>query len=656
MKHRQWVIATGVLACCVAVADAQIDSRAVLVRYKGSTFSVLSISGHYFGTRDPQSFVTVTFANGTTQTLMSATARLWLDDHITIDLPANAALKAATVTTAASIAASAAIVGQYQLDFFDTTTVLQGAPLVLTADNHGRIWVNSEFHSGYAYWDPADHALHALAGYSQPVNPIFLYGSTPTKYGIFGEAALYDGHGRVWLTEGGWEPSLADASLPNHSRLIAVDTASLQTRILAVPGNRNGVIGVACDELRGRIWFTQSARKNLRTNEIIEPAKLISFDPNTLPFEDSAFDWVPRATCTITTGQTIGTCSNAAAHHCQADRDCILVDRLCSSDVPGCYHEYALPAAAIYQPAEVAVDAQGRVWFTNFFAGGDIMRLDPDTGALTVVPLSPPPNGIGVTWPWDIRIAHNGDVLSYEYNSARIARLSAANFDRDCSQLVHPDGVTSCEYAPGDNPAFGYRDPQCYNPCIEETPVEPTLFVASTAADDVVIDEGYLRNNGEFIHYPRVMTIFPNGLTPPGDYPEALGAVSYVSPTGVVWGADYYSRRLSRLTPAPCGAGGEQVETGCWYLGAPGANCTTTCADHGGYNYTEALTTTKTAGIGKCLNVLQTLGANYLSWKGTSGGNTGCQYKPGNGSASTRSDSLADTWASSIQRACACNR
>ena len=116
---------------------------------------------------------------------------------------------------------------------------------------------------------------------------------------------------------------------------------------------------------------------------------------------------------------------------------------------------------------------------------------------------------------------------------------------------MYPDGVTPCEIPSGES-AFYPLDPTCYNPCIEDDGVPGAQFLEVTAADDVVMDKGYLRPNGEFIHFPSLLTIFPNSncnqTEPAGG---ALGNVHYVSPQGVVWGAAQFGCRLTRLTPLP---------------------------------------------------------------------------------------------------------
>jgi streptogramin lyase len=71
-------------------------------------------------------------------------------------------------------------------------------------------------------------------------------------------------------------------------------------------------------------------------------------------------------------------------------------------------------------PFDVAVDANGVVWFTEFHAGA-IGRLDPATGTITETPV---PNNGG---PQHIAIATNGSVWFTERFNHRIGRLDPSN-------------------------------------------------------------------------------------------------------------------------------------------------------------------------------------------------------------------------------------
>lgn len=555
LATRIGVLFAGLATMAPSCSLPTVFSRAVLVEHDGAGFSLLSISGTDFRAPETAAFVTLTFADQTTQVIQSLSPqiRLWNVDHITVDLPPNSTVTKAKVTTKIGGSVATADVDHYRWDDFDLSVVDPGSsPMVTAADDHGRIWANTEFHERLVYWDPNDEELHSLASYSPPVAAIYwttyLGVAGPTTKAIFGESVIYDGHGRMWFTEGGHEPNfvLPSSFYPDHSRIIAVDTATLETRVLAVPGNRNSVVGVTWDEVRGRVWFAQVTQGD-GSGGWIEPAKLISFDPDVLPFEDSAFDWEPTADCDVPPGAQSGVCANAPYHPCSYPRDCILADRICPPGAPDdapCYREHPLPAPpTVLMPAEIAVYPDGSVWFASFIGGGYIGRLIPETGETKLFPLSATPSG-GVPALWDLRVAPNGDIVAHAYVGGTVARLKPSFFEQDCSQLVHPDGVTNCAIPPP-------RDPECYNPCIEETSVPVAQFFAVTATEDVVMDRGYLRPNGEYIHFPPLLITFPTAHTPAETYGAALGNVHYVSPEGVVWGADQFGRRLTRLTPLP---------------------------------------------------------------------------------------------------------
>src|SRR5262249_30230095 len=153
-------------------------------------------------------------------------------------------------------------------------------------------------------------------------------------------------------------------------------------------------------------------------------------------------------------GVPSGTCSNAPYEHCATVDDCVLADHICppgATDDHGCYHQYD-SGEHIYEPAHLAVSpVDGAVWSADYFLGNELDRLDPEPGRVTVLPLADPPYSPPrtpmadlprtVSWPWDVKIAPNGDVVATEYGADRIARVNAAVAAApECDRLWAPTG------------------------------------------------------------------------------------------------------------------------------------------------------------------------------------------------------------------------
>ena len=310
-----------------------------------------------------------------------------------------------------------------------------------------------------------------------------------------GEAIATDQDGRIWFTQGGGEPY--DGAYPDHSRVVSYDPqagAGDGFRVYNVPGDRNGVIGVAWDTGRRRVWFTQVARRSTDAPPVtLVRARLTSFDPERIPF-DGHFDFSTTATCNTAPDRNgLGTCSNAPAQPCVSADDCVLADWICppgSADDSRCYREYELPEAAhTYMPAHVIVHSDGSVWYTAYWSGNHIGRLDPESGTFSLFPLAAPRgqeqcdylacacftnamppdcSSCCTLWmfgagSWDITVSSVGDVLFTEYVNGAVGRFRIAELD---------------------NPACAALDERGKNPCIDERVVTPDgLQVHSLALD-----------------------------------------------------------------------------------------------------------------------------------------------------------------------------
>src|SRR5262249_37999099 len=127
MKHRQWVMATGVLACCVAVADARMRaySPALAVRTTGSTFLAISVTGEGFGSAEFGARVHVTGVRAGARVALDIPSTdprvvVWRDVQVVLKVPAD--LERARISVIAASGRTARALARYYMhDSFDTT-------------------------------------------------------------------------------------------------------------------------------------------------------------------------------------------------------------------------------------------------------------------------------------------------------------------------------------------------------------------------------------------------------------------------------------------------------------------------------------------------------------------------------------------------------
>jgi streptogramin lyase len=520
------------VASAVALATALGSPARALVRPKGfkpafaishagSPFLTLSLTGSGFGPPGGGSQVRVVgVAGGTTVVLLvpsgDSSVIEWSDEHVVVNVRPDL-LRARIGVQTPSGTTSLIPADHYDFQTFDTLVPLgeHTGPHHITLDAQGRVWINSEFHLGVAYFDPASNTVKPAFWPRVPVPAFELCLGTncvPTQQSQGGEDALTDPSGRVWLPEGG----PPDVGPRNHARIVGYDPAAHKVIVFNLPGDRNSPTGVAWDPIRKRLWFSQTGVSGVR------PGSLTSFDPDNpaIPREEYAWDFATLPACTggtcsdnparscatfrdcmlgtfdFTTSATCtaGACSNAPYHQCQAVDDCVYADKICPPDVTDdstCYHDYPLTVAD-YQPAHLAVSPRdGSVWWANYNIGSNLGRLDPDHGQRTAFPLAPPPfsptqvtfGSIGdlftflprlINWPWDVDVASNGDIVATEFYSNRIARIRPSRFaDPRCQQLAPPRGSTvSCASGTLGTTypqTLMLPDPSCVNPCIVES-------------------------------------------------------------------------------------------------------------------------------------------------------------------------------------------
>jgi streptogramin lyase len=512
---------------------------------------------------------------------------LWNDTQIAARLPASFRDARVRVCTPAGAAGPVAVT-YYVYDHYAVppSAGTNAAPLALTVDAQHRVWINEEFHLDLKFFDPSTQTFTRL-DIPKPPDPgpfaMTVVRDGPTQISQNGEAIVSDDRGRIWFTEGGGEPYAG--VYPDHSRVVMYDPAATDGapfRVYNVPGDRNGVFGVAWDAVRQRVWFTQMARVQQETPPVdVQRASILSFDPERIP-SDVHFDFQTLATCTgADSPERSGVCSNASSQPCLGASDCVLADQVCRSvaaDERGCYLAYEVPGTPrTYIPAHVVVHPDGSVWYTAYWGGNCVGHLDPDTASVTIFPL-PRPRGdaecdyVGCrcltdavqpacwqccafllfgTGPWDIKVAAPGDVVFTEYVNGAVGRFRR-------SELGNPDCTT---LAAGGG-----------NPCIDELLVAPEgLQVHSLALDReqnvwftqagpmsdpaAATSVGYVKPDwsGFVVMPPLSLYPFWNST---GEYcPTDIGAfvsfngagIAIDQDSGDIWFADYCRKRLGRL-------------------------------------------------------------------------------------------------------------
>ncbi len=512
----------------------------------------------------------------------------WSDERVVVSVTPD--LFSAEISVVTAGGGDTEFVDFYQLDLFDTCALNPGQGVEISSTHD--VWINGEFRGSLPFWDSADQTVKPIPSYPPPVGtPYWGLFNGPTAIVSFGEDVIIGG-GRVWVTESGAEPPFAGLPFdgPNHGRILAFDEATgTIASVYNIPGNRNGIIGVAWDEARGRVWFSQTG--NLASGE---PARLTSFDPDEIPDDD--FDYVfapgPGEIC-LNPGQPNSCCANGSlSRRCASHRDCMRAHEICTSPAQtGCYRDYALEGdLPVYQAAHIAVHPDGSIWFTNYSSilGSAISRLEPEAnggaGRLTQFPVSHQLNAYPAA-PWEIKIApFSNDVLFAGWQSSKVGRLNYALVNQPQCQTMVSDTGASC--VPFD---LIKRDPSCRNPCIHEFqipgawftemlgcggPVQHTrkfeLFSIEPApSGDLFFDRGYIRGgaistnelvSGNVIAFPPIGRLFPNvnpcvkvcGRAAVGEHgmSHGIGADVAIDPANLsIWAGDYNQKRIIRLSP-----------------------------------------------------------------------------------------------------------
>ena len=533
------------------------------------------------GTSAAGAFVVLQDADGSTtfraRSTDAAEAIAWGGERVLLAAPPAAASTVSARLCAPGFDSGSIPAHVYAYDHFDVppSSGTNAAPLAVAADAAGRLWLDEEFHTQLK-------TLEASGSFTQRDLPqaagpgIFaqtIFGDTRSPIATLGEAITLDPAGRVWFTESG--PAPYGGPNPNHSRVVAVDPLSAQIAAYNVPGDDNGVVGIAWDAARGRIWFTQ-ARRSIGA-AVAYQARLTSFDP-ALVTPDGTFDFAPVETCQRPDPSAAGTCSATLYRRCLTDHDCVLAGQVCppGGDDRGCFHEYELPNDfGVALPSHLLVHSDGSVWYSAYWGGNHVGRLDPGTGSFRRFPL-PDPDGkracdygacacfggdparqcsahccqyLLLGWgPWSLVEEVGGGIAFCGQTGLALGRIDAA----------HASGA-SC----------GGLDAAGRNPCVQTWRVPGSSFetdlvhsIAVDAAGKIWItwspDLGHERDPAQLASVGYLdpatghLLVFP----PPsrfaftdaaGGYVSFGGAGVTVDPSGAVWFADYFRHRLGRL-------------------------------------------------------------------------------------------------------------
>ncbi|KAA3614282.1 MAG: hypothetical protein DWQ01_00850 [Planctomycetota bacterium] len=379
----------------------------------------LDLPGVGFGNPGTGSFLEIQYG-GNSFRLPSTDPKVleWRDDLIQLDVPDDARSGRIRVHTPLGISPFLKVdVFEYQWFDIPPTPGTNASPLAITVGPDHRVWVNQEFHLDFQMLDPAVGSVTGLP-IPKPPNPgpfaSTIFSDHRTQTSSLGEDILVDPQGRVWFSQGGGY--LYSGAHPNHSRVVCYDPAApagTEYRVYNLPGDWNEAIGLAWDSARGRMWVTNGG--------LTSGAKIASFDPEQLPWDNHfAFD-------------------------------VSLKNQICrpGNPISDCWQVFELPNPTS-QPAHLLVHPNGDIWYTAYW-GNAIGRLKPETGLIEEFPLpaaigTAPPVWVVGSGPWQILLGPNDDVFFCEFFDSTVGRFRISRLgDPACLQLN----------AQGRNPCIG---------------------------------------------------------------------------------------------------------------------------------------------------------------------------------------------------------
>jgi streptogramin lyase len=380
-------------------------------------------------------------------------------------------------------------------------------------------------------------------------------------------------NGKVWFTEGG-QRAYTGVN-PNHSRVVQFDPATSTFQVYNVPGDNNAISGLTY--ANGRMWFASSAHEvenyivngQPQRNVAHIPAKLVSFDPNQVPFTDgTTFDYSQAPLGLVCASGA----NEASCYHEYPFADCSSWPFFCSSN--------SNPT----RPGNLLADPAGDIWFTDFggavapcamssnpgpfcpasgIAPGNnlIGRVHPTTvigtPSIDQFPLPAPITGnLAVSQfrsgPWALARASDGHIIVSEFLDSTLARLDVtmipsgsctqldANGNNPCIQeLVIPEA----RY-PGSSVGGGFQTVNLADEGVQGIALDASgnVWFAQTAPNlqNRVASLGFVKADWSGIVRLPPLNPFPGR----GAY---SGAGLAVGPSGEIWFADFYRQRVGRL-------------------------------------------------------------------------------------------------------------
>lgn len=339
---------------------------------------------------------------------------------------------------------TAAISPTYQTQIFQLDA--DGLPIASVPGDHDDLWVVSEF---------GNSLKHVSSGPPVAIEPLAIPisvtdGSWPFVGDRGGrtnsphsERIVRDNQGRLWFAQNGsWFNAYLTQGISNHSRIVSYDPRNQEFCVYPVPDNNAGVMGVAWDDARNLVWFSQSGNN-----------ALVAFNPDDLR-----------------------DCKTYNRYRWQLDDKGQFIDEFpiqyCTwSGETACFRKYVLPLSQLPLINQIAVQQPGQpdagaVWITEY-TGGHIGRFEISTGDYQRFPI---------------------DVDRDAYNAMG---LNAGFYHRTHHILIHPHTGDLAFSTNGTGQVFRFDilhylnnpaacltlDAEGYNPCM--SPIQVPVYRAN---------------------------------------------------------------------------------------------------------------------------------------------------------------------------------
>ena len=440
---------------------------------------------------------------------------LWQEDRIVVDIVPAFPSGRARVRTPRGDSDEAAI-EIYDYTWFDIppTEGTNASPLSVAFDPAHGLWINQEFHLEFQHLDPIVGVVVGLE-IPQPPDPgpfaSTIFADHRTQTSVLGEDVVVDPSGKVWFSQGGGY--LYSGEHPNHSRIVRLDPDAdpeVAFRVYNIPGDWNEVIGLAWDEPRGRMWFTEGG--------LVSGAKVGSFDPEGMEW-DNHFDF------------------SVSLDHLVCPPGEVRDD---------CYQIFELPNPTA-QPAHLLVHSDGSIWQTSFW-GNAIGRLVPEMGEITVYPLpvaigeSDPVPIVG-SGPWQILEEPGGDVVFNEFFDCTLGRFDVDRVGDPACEILGEDGRNECI----EELVVSSMDSSHEQIHSIARDADGNLWFTQHADDAIETDTSVGYVTPDWAHVIRL----PPFADFPGEGGPASTGIAIDEATGDIWFAEFWRQRIGRLRRVP---------------------------------------------------------------------------------------------------------